>query len=148
VRTAEEVEASWQMLLDVAGVVTGVLSGGSSAVASAALVSAANWLAPADPARAAADASYAQEYMLTTAAAATVASVAAGWSSDGSLPTGFPPPPSSDPDADDPAMDFEQRFVDWIDLLPGGHDGVLANRVTRLQSTFLSAAGAGASLAT
>ena len=91
---------------------------------------------------------YAQEYMLTTAAAATVASVAGSWSSDGTLPPGFPPPPAPDPEADDPAMEYEGRFLSWVDLLPGGHDGELANRVTRLQSTFIGPASAGGSLAT
>ena len=114
----------------------------------AALLGAATWLRPADPERVAADASYAQEYMLTTAAAATVASVAGGWTSDGTLPPGFPPPPAPDPEADDPAMEYEGRFLSWVDLLPGGHDGELANRVTRLQSTFIGPASAGASLAT
>ena len=148
VQNAEEAEASWRMLLNVAGVVAGTLSGGASVVASGALLGAANWLQPANPERAAADASYAQEYMLTTAAAATVATVVSSWVADGTLPTAFPPPPAPDPQAPDPAMDFERRFLRWIDQLPGGHDGTLADRVVRSKSVFIGAAGAGGALAT
>ncbi|MGB8862227.1 MAG: hypothetical protein WCC60_23430, partial [Ilumatobacteraceae bacterium] len=137
----------WQMLLGLAGLATGFLSGGT-ALAAGAVLFAAGQHQPADPDRAAADGAYAQEYTLTTAAALTVGAVFDGWVADGTVPQGSERPPSADPASDHPAIDYQRRFDRWLAQLPGGYDGSLANRAARLGGTFLDAAGAGASVAT
>ena len=104
--------------------------------------------APFDPAKAADDAHYLQEYTLTVTAAAVATAVAQGWLQQGALAPGFSMPPVPDPALRNPAADFVERFGAWLQQLPGGADGELADEVARLTYAFVGPAGAGGALAT
>ncbi len=104
--------------------------------------------APFDPAKAAHDAHYLQEYTLTVTAAAVATAVAQGWLQQGTLAPGFPMPPVPDPAEHNPAAHFVERFGAWLQQLPGGADGELADHVARLTYAFVGPAGAGGALAT
>lgn len=135
-------EFAWAMAVVVGGAVGASTSGGLAAGAGAkvgviALKTVAGQWAP-DPARVADDALYAQRWTFTVAAGAALQRLVDEWSIE------VPPPPVPSPDDENPAASFLARFAEWRDRLPGGPDGALADRATRVVYTLIAPPDAGA----
>lgn len=138
---------AWQLAWAAAsalGAAVGALAGGAGAAIGAktgvmVLERATQRWAP-DPERAARDDDYARRWMLATAAAATLAGLV-------SMSAGTAAPPRPVVGDADPVSGFLVRFARWRSGLPGGSDGALADRATRLVYTLISPADAGEEVA-
>lgn len=153
-RVADEAArlARWDLLwtslrVGASAVVVGVAATVAVKLAVAGAERVAETWAP-DPLRTAADADFAQRWTMTLAAASIAAATWEQWRTAGAVPVSTPAPPWPSRDADDPATDFLVRFARWRDDLPGGADGALADRVSRLVFTVLNPHDAGQGTAT
>lgn len=144
----EEREArAWSLLLGAAGVAGTLVPGGTVvSVAENVALAGAGMAGPADVGAARHDAEGVKELTLTTAAASVAVALRDQWVVDGTLPAGFPAPPTADVGAAHPALQFRDEFREWLTRLPGGFDGPLADHADRLVSAFVDDAEAGASL--
>ncbi len=141
-------QAAWGFLLTIAGTATTFLPGGvPTGLATSAGMAVVDGVLPFDPARAARDEAYAQDYVRTVQAATVADAVYRHWLHDGTIPPTTAPPPLPDPDPDGcrPMIDYRARFTDWLATLPGGEQGALAEHVDRLVSPWVNAYDAGES---
>ncbi|MFM8268084.1 MAG: hypothetical protein ACKOA2_08705 [Ilumatobacteraceae bacterium] len=144
--------ARWDLLwsslrVGASAVVVGVAATVAVKLAVTGIERAAAAWAP-DPLRTAADADFAHRWTMTLAAASIAAATWEQWRTTGAIPTSTAAPPWPSRDADDPATDFLIRFTSWRDDLPGGADGALADRISRLVYTVLNPHDAGQGTAT
>lgn len=79
-----------------------------------------------DPERARQQGELLLDLTVTTVAAQWLNSLLAEWCADGTLPTGFPPPPQPDLDSGCISSDWHDELDDWLAGLPGGRSGLLA----------------------
>lgn len=141
----------WTAAQALGAAVGGTVGGGVTAavgakVAVVGLQQALGSWAP-DPRRVIVDEHYANRWTLAVAAAAMAIALVDDWRANGAVSAAVPPPPVPDAADDDPVTGFLQRFRDWRTLLPGGVDGALADRVSRLVFTLVAPSSAGTEVA-
>lgn len=141
----------WTAAQSLGAAVGGTVGGGVTAAvgAKAGVVVlqhvAGNW-AP-DPQRVIVDEQYANRWTLAVAAAAMAIALVDDWRSSGLVTIHLPPPPVPHADDEDPVSGFLQRFRSWRAALPGGADGALADRASRLVFTLVAPSAAGVEVA-
>jgi hypothetical protein len=100
-----------------------------------------------DPQRVIVDEQYANRWTLAVAAAAMALALVDDWRSSGLVAGHHPPPPVPLADDDDPVSGFLRRFRSWRAALPGGADGALADRASRLVFALVAPSAAGVEVA-
>ena len=103
------------------------------------------WLPDPDAVRA--DEQHAHYYRFAVAAAAVALAVYAGWRDAGVVGVRTPPPPAPDADNATPVTDIHDALVRWLDELPGGADGALADDVSAVVLQFVNAEMVGQEIA-
>lgn len=141
----------WTAAQSLGAAVGGTIGGGVTAAVGAkagvvVLQHVAGRWAP-DPQRVLVDEQYANRWTLAVAAAAMALALADDWRASGLVDAGLPPPPVPDAADDDPVTGFLQRFRAWRAQLPGGTDGALADRASRLVFTLVAPSAAGVEVA-
>jgi|GEM_PF-3288266 len=142
-------EAAWDTLWAVASItaaLAGFAPGSGVAVTGLSLV-VAHWFAPdaGDTERVGAAA---MDRTLTAMAAAALADTVDRWRASGLTVPDPPTVDSAESDSDPaPSTTFLRAFSEWRRQLPGGPDGDLADRATRVVSALVSPASSGEHLA-
>lgn len=144
--------ARWQLVWSAVRVGAGaVVAGAAATVAVKLAVAGAERVAAAwapDPLRTAADADFGHRWTMTLAAASIATATWEQWRAEGVVDDRVAAPPWPSQGAADPATEFMVRFTLWRDTLPGGGDGALADRVSRLVFAVLNPQDAGQGTAT
>lgn len=150
--------AMWEFWIDIANVAVSAAAGAAGGpvggvgagvaldlggMAVGELIS--GWLPDPDAVRA--DEQHAHYYRFAVAAAAVALAVYAGWREAGVVGVRTPPPPAPDADSATPVTDFHDAFVRWLDELPGGADGALADDVSAVVLQFVNAEMVGQEIA-